>query len=94
MAGSKGAANVYSLPSSLEAKFIVSGNDALHMTKQFRADFEVIKDEDGFLCAADKKQMIFTDGKTKEELEENIRDAVECYFEVPYTEVDIRINYK
>lgn len=64
------------------------------MAKQFRADFEVIKDKDGFLCAADKKQMIFTDGKNKEELEENIKDAVECYFEVPHTEVDINIKYK
>lgn len=60
------------------------------MSKRFRADFEVIKDEDGYLFAADKKQMIFTDGKNRAELEENIRDAVECYFEVPYTEIDIR----
>ncbi len=63
------------------------------MTKRYRADFEVIKDEDGYLCAADKKQMIITDGKNKEELEDNIRDAVECYFEVPYSEIDIMIKY-
>ena len=34
------------------------------------------------------------DGKNKEELEENIKDAVECYFEVPHIEVDITIKYK
>ena len=64
------------------------------MSKQFKADFEVIKDENGYLCAADKKQMIFTDGKNIRDLEENINDAVECYFEVPYTEVDVKIAYK
>jgi predicted RNase H-like HicB family nuclease len=94
MASSKGAADTCNIPSSIEAGFIGTENNAIHMEKRFRADFEVIKDEDGFLCAADKKQMIFTDGKNKEELEKNIKDAVECYFEVPYTEVDIRINYK
>lgn len=94
MTSSKGAANSCNLPSSIEARFIGSANDVPHMSKQFKADFEVIKDEDGYLCAADKKQMIFTDGKNEGELEENIRDAVECYFEVPYTEVDIKITYK
>ncbi len=94
MASSKGAADACNLPASLEARFIGSASDASHMAKQFRANFEVIKDEEGYLCAADKKQMIFTDGKNKEELEENIRDAVECYFEVPHTEVDIKITYK
>jgi predicted RNase H-like HicB family nuclease len=94
MAGIKGAAQSCNLPSSHDAGFIGPGNDAFHMTKRYRADFEVIKDEEGYLCAADKKQMIFTDGKSKKELEENIRDAVECYFEVPHTEVDIQIIYK
>lgn len=64
------------------------------MDKRFTANFEVIKDEDGYLCAADMKQGIFTDGKDGEELQANIREAVECYFEVPYTEVDIKVNYK
>lgn len=62
--------------------------------KKYHARFEVIKDEDGNLCAADKKQMIFTDGKTVDELVDNIRDAVECYFEVPSDNVDIQVVYK
>jgi predicted RNase H-like HicB family nuclease len=64
------------------------------MDKQFKANFEVIKDEDGFFCAADMKQGIFTDGKDMEELESNMKEAVECYFDVPYTEVDIQVVYK
>jgi hypothetical protein len=63
------------------------------MSKTYKANFDVIVDEDGVYCAADKEQMIFTDGKSKQELEKRIRDAVECYFEVPHTRVDIRIHY-
>ena len=63
-------------------------------TKKYDARFEVIRDEEGNLCAADKKQMIFTDGKIVEELMENLRDAVECYFEVPSDDVDIKVEYK
>jgi predicted RNase H-like HicB family nuclease len=77
-----------------ENVFIETGNNLFQgMAKSYKAIFEVIKDEEGNLCAADKKQMIFTDGSTKEELEANIKDAVECYFEVPYSEVDIDIVY-
>jgi len=63
------------------------------MSETYKANFEVIVDEDGVYCAADKEQMIFTDGKSKQELEKRIKDAVECYFEVPYTKVDISIRY-
>jgi hypothetical protein len=68
-------------------------NNITCMSKTYKANFEVIVDEDGVYCAADKEQMIFTDGRNKQELENHIRDAVECYFEVPYTLVDISIRY-
>lgn len=57
-----------------------------------KAIFEVIEDEDGYLCAADMDQGIFTDGKDEEELIKNINDAVECHFSVPHSEVSITIK--
>jgi len=54
-----------------------------------KATFEIIKDEDGYLCAADMEQGIFTDGRDEEELIKNINDAVECHFNVPHTNVSI-----
>lgn len=62
------------------------------MAKQFTATFEVHKDKNGYLCASDMQQGIFTDGKDKEDLIKNIREAVECHFDVPYQNVDIKIK--
>ena len=61
------------------------------MVKKFSATFNVHIDKDGYLCAADMDQGIFTDGKDKEELLKNINEAVECHFDVPHDQVNIRI---
>lgn len=50
---------------------------------------KIYKDEDGVWCAAGVDHRIYTFGKTWNRLWNNIRDAVECYFEVPYTDVNI-----
>jgi predicted RNase H-like HicB family nuclease len=57
-----------------------------------KATFQVIQDEDGYLCAADMEQGIFTDGKDDEELLKNINEAVECHFNVPHNKVSITIK--
>jgi predicted RNase H-like HicB family nuclease len=63
--------------------------------KKYRANFTVTKDRNGVLCAADMNQGIFTDGKNKEDLINNIREAVEVHFDVDsYSEVDINITEK
>jgi predicted RNase H-like HicB family nuclease len=54
-----------------------------------RATFEIVRDEDGYLCAADMEQGIFTDGRDEEDLMKNINDAVECHFGVPHGQVSI-----
>jgi hypothetical protein len=38
------------------------------------------------------EQGIFTDGMTEEELINNIHEAVECHFDVPYSDVEIDIR--
>jgi predicted RNase H-like HicB family nuclease len=43
--------------------------------------FIVTEDEAGGYCARAVGQSIFTQGDTREELEEMVRDAVRCYFE-------------
>jgi len=60
--------------------------------KKYRANFIVEVDEDGILCAADLEQGIFADGKTKEELLEDIREAVECHFDVFPEKVDSEVE--
>ncbi|HUT82132.1 MAG TPA: type II toxin-antitoxin system HicB family antitoxin [Candidatus Bathyarchaeia archaeon] len=42
--------------------------------------FEVYQDEDNFWCARGIDVDIFTQGKTLEELQENIKEAVEVHF--------------
>ncbi|MCD1293867.1 hypothetical protein CUJ83_02495 [Methanocella sp. CWC-04] len=61
------------------------------MSKRFSATFKVEVDKDGYFCAADLEQGILTDGKDRDELLKNIDEAVECHFDVPSMEVDIRI---
>lgn len=58
----------------------------------FKAAFQVIQDEDGYLCAADMEQGIFADGNDEEELINSINEAVECHFNVPHTKVSITIK--
>jgi len=60
--------------------------------KKFRANFIVKKDEDGILCAADLGQGIFADGKTKDKLMADIREAVECHFDVFPEKVDSEVG--
>jgi predicted RNase H-like HicB family nuclease len=57
-----------------------------------KATFQVLQDEDGYLCAADMEQGIFTDGRDEEELLKNINEAVECHFNVPHNKVSITIR--
>jgi predicted RNase H-like HicB family nuclease len=57
-----------------------------------KATFQVLQDEDGYLCAAEMEQGIFTDGKDEEELLKNINEAVECHFNVPHNKVSITIR--
>jgi len=61
-------------------------------TVSLKATFQVLQDEDGYLCAADMEQGIFTDGRDEEELLENINEAVECHFNVPHDKVSITIR--
>lgn len=91
MTSDKSAADVYDHPVYREAGFKhVPANRPL--MKRYRASFVVRKDEDGILCAADLDQGIFADGKTKEELMEDIREAVECHFDVPPEKVDAEVE--
>jgi predicted RNase H-like HicB family nuclease len=43
--------------------------------------FIVQEDENGGFCARAVGHSIFTQGETREELEEMVRDAVRCHFE-------------
>ena len=43
--------------------------------------FQVEEDPDGGLTARAVGESIFTEAETREELREQIRDAVECHFE-------------
>jgi predicted RNase H-like HicB family nuclease len=58
------------------------------------ANFIVTKDEDGILCAADMEQGIFADGKTERELMVDIKEAVECHFDVVPEEVDSKVEIR
>lgn len=63
------------------------------MMESYSVTFKVIRDRDGFLCASGIEHAIFTDGKDRRELLENIHDAVECHFDVPADHVNIKIIY-
>lgn len=67
-----------------------------NMTKQVPKEitFIVYKDEDGVLCATTKDEKIYTFGKTLNKLWDNIRDIVELYYEVPYTEITINLKFE
>lgn len=60
--------------------------------KEYHANFVVKKDEDGVFCAADLDQGIFADGKTEKELWEDIREAVECHFNISHEDVDSKVE--
>jgi predicted RNase H-like HicB family nuclease len=85
------AAKTDSLPLFPETYFKPAQTDGPVM-KKFQANFIVRKDEDGILCAADLDQGIFADGKTKDELMADIREAVECHFDVSPEKVDSEIE--
>lgn len=87
------AAKTDSLPLYPETYFKPAQTDG-HIMKKYRANFIVKVDEDGILCAADLEQGIFADGKTKEELMEDIREAVECHFDVSPENVDSDVEIR
>jgi predicted RNase H-like HicB family nuclease len=89
----KSAADVYDHPIYRETNFKPAQINEPVM-KKYRANFVVKKDEDGILCAADLEQGIFADGKTKEELMKDIREAVECHFEVSPEKVDVEVEIR
>ena len=89
----KTAVNACSTSLYREAGYNTIKADELYM-KKYHANFVVKTGKDGGLYAADLDQGIFTDGMTRDELIQNIHEAVECHFDVPsFKEVDIRITY-
>lgn len=84
--------NPVDIPSGKQNTFkSPDANVTNNMVKCYSATFNVHVDKDGYLCAADMDQGIFTDGKDREELIENIHEAVECHFDVPFEQVNIKI---
>lgn len=64
-----------------------------HNMKKYHANFNVRIGRNGGWIASDMEEGIFTDGRTREELINNIHEAVECHFDVPsYEDVDIKIT--
>jgi predicted RNase H-like HicB family nuclease len=85
------AADANTIPLYPETYFKPAQTDRPVM-KKYQANFIVKVDEDGIFCAADLEQGIFADGKTKEELMEDIREAVECHFDVSPENVDSEVE--
>lgn len=56
--------------------------------------FIVYKDEDGVFCASTKDNSLYTFGKTLNKLWDNIKDVVELYYEVSYTEITINLKFE
>lgn len=83
--------NSSSLPLYREAIYKPVQTDRNTM-KKHQANFVVTKDEDGILCAADLEQGIFADGRTERELVEDIKEAVECHFDVSPEEVESKVE--
>jgi len=90
----KYAACTSSLPVYSGNKYLNKGSECFSIMKKFKANFIIEKDEDGVLCAVDLEQGIFADGKTYEELMADIREAVECHFNIApeYVDRDVDIN--
>ncbi|MGA9140058.1 MAG: hypothetical protein WBZ29_07535 [Methanocella sp.] len=63
------------------------------MSEKKEVTFKVFRDpESGRLCANGVDHGIFTYARTYDRLVRNIRQAVECHFDIPsYKEVDIKI---
>ncbi|MGA9142043.1 MAG: hypothetical protein WBZ29_17595 [Methanocella sp.] len=63
---------------------------ASHITKE--VTFQVFTDrESGLICASGVDHAIHTHASSWNLLMENIHEAVECHFEVPYTQVKITL---
>lgn len=56
--------------------------------------FRVYKDENGMLCASGINERIYTFGKTLNKLWDNIKDVIELYYDVPYTEITINLKFE
>ena len=93
MVRNKLTANIYGLPLYREAIYKPIQIDENNMEKHY-ANFVVTKDEDGIFCAADLEQGIFADGKTKKELMDDIKEAVECHFDVSPEDVDKKVEIR
>ena len=52
------------------------------MDKELEVRLRVFKGEK-MLCASNEELGIFTQGKSWNSLMKNIRDAIECYFDIP-----------
>ncbi len=74
----------------------VKANKVTNMPKNVPKEltFIVYKDEDGILCATTKDEKIYTFGKTLNKLWDNIRDIVELYYDVPYTNITINLKFE
>ena len=58
----------------------------------FEVTFKIFTDEEsGKLCASGVDHAIHTYAKTWNKLIKNIHEAVECHFDVPYTQVKITL---
>jgi len=76
------------VPQLLGNNYLNKYSEQFNIMKKFKANFIVEKDEDGILCATDLEQGIFADGKTDEELMADIREAIECHFNIAPEFVD------
>lgn len=54
--------------------------------------FRIYKDEDGVLCASSLDGEVYTFGKTMSALWKNIKDVLECYYEVPSSSITINLR--
>jgi hypothetical protein len=74
----------------------MKSNELNSMPKQVPKEitFIVYKDEDGVLCATTKDDKLYTFGKNLNKLWDNIRDVIEMYYDVPYTEITINLKFE
>lgn len=56
--------------------------------------FRIIKDEDGMFCASSIDEQVYTFGNSLDTLWDNIKDVIECYFEIQYSKVTINLQFE
>ncbi|WP_048197964.1 hypothetical protein [Methanocella arvoryzae] len=73
-------------------KRVWQNNNIRAKSMSFVVTFKVFSDEEsGKLCASGVDHAIHTYAKTWNKLIKNIHEAVECHFDVPYTQVKITL---